>query len=216
MGKMITVMSVDDHALFSAGIEMLISAQTDMSYRGSISNPQIALQRIKAIKPEIVLLDIRMPVINGFELSKQIQNDASIANCKLIYISTHQDPKTLSDAIANGAKGYISKDSSPEILLDTIRHVSNGRLCFHQTPPVNEIPGSYTDINGKVKIDQLSNREREVFYLSTQGLSVKEISELLHLSEATVKSHVSKILTKLGLTSRIQLIAYAYRNNLVV
>lgn len=213
---MITVMSVDDHALFNAGIEMLISAQTDMSYRGSISDPQIALQRIKAIKPEIILLDIRMPVINGFELSKQIQNDASIGDCKLIYISTHQDPKTLSDAIANGAKGYISKDSSPEILLDTIRHVSNGRLCFHQTPPVNEIPGSYTDINGIVKIDQLSNREREVFNLSTQGLSVKEISERLHLSEATVKSHVSKILTKLELTSRIQLIAYAYRNNLVV
>ena len=215
MGKMITVMSVDDHALFSAGIEMLISAQTDMSYRGSISNPQIALQRIKAIKPEIVLLDIRMPVINGFELSKQIQNDASIANCKLIYISTHQDPKTLSDAIANGAKGYISKDSSPEILLDTIRHVSNGRLCFHQTPPVNELFENNSMIDGFVNLEKLSNRELEVFNLSANGLSIKEISDHLHLSDATVKSHISKVLSKLGFASRLQLIAFAHRNNLI-
>lgn len=215
MGKMITVMSVDDHALFSAGIEMLISAQTDMSYRGSISNPQIALQRIKAIKPEIILLDIRMPVINGFELSKQIQNDASIANCKLIYISTHQDPKTLSDAIANGAKGYISKDSSPEILLDTIRHVSNGRLCFHQTPPVNELFENNSMIDGFVNLEKLSNRELEVFNLSANGLSIKEISDHLHLSDATVKSHISKVLSKLGFASRLQLIAFAHRNNLI-
>lgn len=215
MGKMITVMSVDDHALFNAGIEMLISAQTDMSYRGSISDPQIALQRIKAIMPEIVLLDIRMPVINGFELSKQIQNDASIANCKLIYISTHQDPKTLSDAIANGAKGYISKDSSPEILLDTIRHVSNGRLCFHQTPPVNELFENNSMIDGFVNLEKLSNRELEVFNLSANGLSIKEISDHLHLSDATVKSHISKVLSKLGFASRLQLIAFAHRNNLI-
>lgn len=215
MGKMITVMSVDDHALFSAGIEMLISAQTDMSYRGSISNPQIALQRIKTIKPEIVLLDIRMPVINGFELSKQIQNDTSTADCKLIYISTHQDPKTLADAITNGAKGYISKDSSPEILLDTIRHVSNGQLCFHQTPLVDKIFDQNSTIDGIVNLEKLSIREVEVFNLSANGLSIKEISEHLHLSDATVKSHVSKVLSKLGFASRLQLIAFAHKNNLI-
>ena len=117
MRKQISVLSVDDHSLFSAGLELLISAQEDMLFSGSISNPEDALPGIRKIKPEIVLLDIRMPAINGFELGQRILKGIDTSDCKLIYISTYQDTKTLSEAIKLGAKGYISKDSSPELIL---------------------------------------------------------------------------------------------------
>lgn len=216
MAKPITVLSVDDHSLFSAGLELLISAQEDMLFIGSISNPEDALLGITRLKPEIVLMDIRMPSLNGFELGQQILRDTQTSNSKLIFISTHQDTKTLSEAIELGAKGYVSKDASPKILLEAIRRVSNGHLCFHQTPQADDMNFSNSDSNGTRQFRMLSKRETEIFHLAASGLSIKEISEKLHLSNATVKTHVSKILSKLGFASRIQLIAFAHKNNLVL
>ena len=210
---MIRVMLVDDQALFRAGIRMLVSSQPDMEVVAEAGNGQDALAVVTGSRPDVVLMDIRMPVMDGLTATAEILKKSDAP--RVVMLTTFDLDEAAARAIRQGASGFLLKDADPEFLLAAIRTVHSGssviaasatrELFAHFTEQAKPVPEQFA---------ALTDREREIFAFAARGLSNAEIAGREFLSEATVKTHISRILTKLALRDRVQLVVFAFEHGL--
>lgn len=214
--RRIRVIVVDDQPLFASGLAMLIEAQTDMECVGTASDGNEALELARATTPDIVLMDLRMPGLNGLEATHAMLagRDADDPP-RVIVLTTLRKDETVVQAIAAGASGFLTKDATPDEVLGTIRTVHGGTAVPPQALGLIGEIGVSAISRREETLSVLSPREREVFLLLARGLTNAEIAETAWVSEATVKSHIRSILQKLGLRSRVQVVVFAYENGLV-
>jgi DNA-binding NarL/FixJ family response regulator len=214
----IGVALVDDQPLFRAGIRMLIESQADMVVAGEAGGGEEAVQMSLAAEPDVILMDLRMPVLDGVAATRLILDDAGGAGRKvprIIALTTFNRDQAVVEAVHAGASGYLLKSAEPEFLIAAIRTVHSGyaviapgsvEALFRRSPEPLQPDFS--------ALDALSAREREVFHLAASGAATAEIAGSLFISDATVKSHLRSLLAKLGLRTRMQLIAFAYEHRL--
>jgi DNA-binding NarL/FixJ family response regulator len=219
----IRVMLVDDQALLRTGFRMVLQAQPDMEVVAEAGDGAEAVEVLRATKVDVVLMDVRMPRMDGVEATRQICGEGKDRESgpRVLILTTFDLDEYAFSALKAGASGFMLKDVPPGELLAAIRSVHSGdavvapsttrRLLDRFTPM---LPSSSTT-PGADGIDRLTEREREVLLLVAQGLSNGEIARKLVLSEATVKTHVGRILTKLDLRDRVQAVVLAYETGLV-
>lgn len=211
---------VDDQALFRAGIRMLVSSQPDLEFAGEAANGIEGIELAATARPDVILMDIRMPIMDGIESTRKIiaaAVESGLAPPRIIVLTTFDLDEAAARAIRGGASGFVLKDAEPEFLLAAIRTVHAGTAViaaaatrelfehFNDRPSAGSEPEEFAG---------LTPREKEIFRLTAKGLSNTEIAKHEFLSEATVKTHVSRILGKLGLRDRVQLVVYAFENRL--
>jgi DNA-binding NarL/FixJ family response regulator len=215
----IRVAVVDDQPLFSSGLRMLIEAQTDMECVGTALNGQEAVALTERGHPDIVLMDLRMPVMNGLDAIRTILAGPAVDEPpRVIVLTTIQKDEAVFHALQAGASAFLTKDATPDDVLATIRNVNAGHAITAPTDSlglVHEFARPQESPRREAALTTLSPREREVFLMVARGLSNAETADAAYLSEATVKSHVRSILHKLELRSRIHIVIFAYENNLV-
>jgi DNA-binding NarL/FixJ family response regulator len=214
VSERIRVALVDDQALFRAGIRMLVESQPDLAFVGEAAHGAEGVSLVASTAVDVVLMDIRMPVMDGIEATARILERSQPP--RVIVLTTFDLDEAAARAIRGGASGFVLKDADPEFLLAAIRtvHAGTAVIAAAQTrelverfaPSTPEVPESYT---------QLTERERGIFALAAQGLSNQEIAAHEFVSEATVKTHISRVLGKLGLRDRVQLVVFAYEHRLV-
>ena len=212
----IRIALADDQPLFSAGLKMILRSQPDMELVGEAVNGGAAVELVQATCPDVLLMDIRMPIMDGITATKTILEMSTGTATKIIVLTTIQHDEAVVRAIQAGAAGFLTKDTTPDFLLAAIRTVHSGHSVI--APAItNELLRDYTtpSSGNDAALADLSGRERDVFLLTAKGLGNAEIAASLVLSEATVKSHVGSILAKLKLKNRIQLVAFAYENNVL-
>ena len=210
---MIRVVLVDDQALFRAGVRMLVASQPDMDVVGEAGDGREALEVVTRTTPDVVLMDIRMPVMDGLTATAELLARPSAP--RVVMLTTFDLDEAAARAIQQGASGFLLKDAEPEFLLAAIRTVHAGSsviaaaatrdLFAHFTEQTKPVPPAFA---------ALTDREQEIFALAARGLSNSEIAAREYLSEATVKTHISRILTKLALRDRVQLVVFAFEHGL--
>lgn len=213
----ITVLIVDDQELMRMGLTMVLDAQDDLSVVGEASDGASALAKVDELKPDVVLMDVRMPGIDGVTATSRIVESNSEA--RVLVMTTFDLDEHVLGALKAGASGFLLKDTPPEDLVSAIRSIAGGDAVV--SPKVTRrllgrfISGDTTPTRDPAMLDALTDREREVLGLLATGLSNAEIAGSLVLSEATVKTHVGRVLTKLGLRDRVQAVVLAYETGLV-
>ncbi|MDH6181139.1 DNA-binding NarL/FixJ family response regulator [Microbacteriaceae bacterium SG_E_30_P1] len=215
----IRVTLVDDQALFRAGIRMLVSSQPDLQFVGEAGDGAEGIELARRERPDVVLMDIRMPVMDGIESTAGILAEAEAHpdwNPRIVVLTTFDLDEAAARAIRAGASGFLLKDTEPEFLLAAIRTVHGGTsvVAASATRDLWEHLGTHRQPPPPV-FDELTAREREIFLLAARGLSNAEIASREFLSEATVKTHISRVLAKLGLRDRVQVVVFAYEHGLV-
>jgi DNA-binding NarL/FixJ family response regulator len=216
----IRVALVDDQALFRAGIRMLVSSQPDLAFVGEAGNGVEGIALAAATTPDVVLMDIRMPVMDGIESTRRLLAAAAERGGRqprVIVLTTFDLDEAAARAIRGGASGFVLKDADPEFLLAAIRtvHAGTAVIAAAATRELFEHFDSRGASGEAPGFSDLTSREREIFALAAKGLSNAEIATTEFLSEATVKTHISRVLGKLELRDRVQLVVYAYENGLV-
>jgi len=215
---MINVVVVDDQAVVRSGLRTMLEAEPDIRVVGEADNGRAGIRVVKELQPAVVMLDIRMPELDGIAATKQIR--ASASDVGICILTNYGMDDLIYDALAAGASGFLVKTDSPERIITTVRAVAAGEFAlgtettaelitrFLQSPLPNP--------SARALVDSLTDREREVFDLVAQGLSNAEIARRLFLGEGTVKTHVAHILLKFGMRDRVQVVVFAHRNNLVM
>lgn len=215
---LIRVAIVDDQPLFSAGLEMLIEAQSDMVCVGTAIDGNEAVALNARERPDVVLMDLRMPGMNGLDATRTLLRDADDESAPhVIVLTTIRRDEVVYRALQAGASAFLTKDATPDKVLTTIREAHAGQLVPDASTTldlIHEFTGS-AQADPEELLRRLTPREREVCLLIASGLSNAEIADATYLSEATVKTHVRAILNKLDLRSRVQVVVFAYENNLV-
>lgn len=218
----IRVLIVDDQALFRSGIAMVINSQADLQVVGEAGTGHDALAVVEALNasdkgaPHIVLMDIRMPGLTGIDTTaKLVQQHPDI---RVIVLTTFDNDDNVYGALEAGASGFLLKDVEPERLLDDIRTVAQGNAVIAPSPTKRMIE-QFTALQHVESLPDcwatLTAREQEIVHRIGEGLSNHEIAEQLYISEATVKTHVSRILAKLDLRDRVQVVIFAFQHGLV-
>ncbi|ARJ50110.1 response regulator [Staphylococcus lutrae] len=202
---------VDDHFIVRQGLEFLLSTQPNIEVVGSYGNGQALLDdlAIATIEPELILVDLVMPEMNGITLIEKIK--AQHKKIKVLVLTSYVDEEHVMSAMQSGADGYEMKDVDPEALMRSIEQVLRGEKVIHKDAQhVME-----TVITKPHMLNKLSKRETEVLKEMAKGKTNKEIADTLYVSEKTIKTHVSHIFTKLGVTDRTQAAIYAMENHLI-
>lgn len=211
----VTVLLVDDQALVRAGFRMVIDSQPDLTVVGEAADGLDAVRQAQLLRPDLVVMDVRMAVMDGIEATRRIV--ASDGAPKVVMLTTFDLDEHAMDAIRAGASGFLLKNTPPEDMLAALRTVSAGdaviapsttrRLLDHFAPAL--------DPQAVRALEVLTEREREVLAAMAQGLTNAEIAAYLVVADSTVKTHVGRILTKLGARSRVQAVVLAYQAGLV-
>ncbi len=221
MSGPITVALVDDQALFRTGIRMLVSSQPDLRFAGEAANGVEAIALAESVRPDVILMDIRMPVLDGIQATEAILRAADArgdARPRIIVLTTFDLDEAATRAIRGGASGFLLKDADPEFLLAAIRTVHAGTSVIAAAATRELFEHFDSQAGGRTpppEFASLTAREHEIFLLAARGLSNSEIARGEFLSEATVKTHISRILSKLGLRDRVQLVVFAFENALI-
>ena len=215
MSEKIKVMLVDDEQLIRSGLKIMLETYPDIEVIHQAGNGREAFECCKIEVPDVVLMDIRMPVSTGIEGTKLIKE--AYPEVKIVMVTTFQDTEYIVEAMQYGASGYLLKDSSYEAIYDGIKVALSGKVVMDATVSEKLVmqPKAPTTIE-KTDISSfgLTEREIELIRLVSQGLNNKEISEALFLSEGTVKNIISTILSKLALRDRTQLVIFAYDHHI--
>ena len=216
---MTSVLIVDDQALVRVGLRKILEAEPEMNVAGEAADGADAVAEARRLRPDVVLMDIRMPVLDGIEATRRIARAQPAT--RVLMLTTFGLDSYVYDALRAGASGFMLKDAPPEEIAAAVRVVADGdallapavtrsvieEFARREPAPVPESPPA---------VDELTPREREVLDLLARGLSNPEICERLFISEATAKTHVARILQKLGLRDRVQAVIYAYESGLVI
>lgn len=212
----VRIVLVDDQALFRAGIRMVIDSQPDLEVVGEASDGREGIEVVRATRPDLVLMDVRMPVMDGLTATAEILRESDPP--RVVVLTTFDLDEAAARAIQRGASGFLLKDAEPEFLLSAVRTVHAGSAVI-AAQATRELFAHIAEGAGAEPVPAafaaLTEREQEIFALAATGLSNAEIAEREFLSEATVKTHISRILTKLALRDRVQLVVFAYRHGLV-
>lgn len=212
---MIRVVLVDDQELMRVGFRMVLGAQPDIDVVGEAANGSDAVRLAAELEPDVVLMDVRMPVLDGVEATKQI---VAAGGSRVLVMTTFDLDEYIYAALQNGASGFLLKDTPPDDLVSALRAVAGGDAVV--SPSVTRrLLDRFRDSGGGTRRDEsalnvLTEREREVLTLIARALSNTEIAGALFLSEATVKTHVGRILAKLNLRDRVQAVVLAYETGL--
>ncbi|OZD77498.1 DNA-binding response regulator [Rhodococcus sp. 05-339-2] len=212
----ITVVVVDDQELMRMGLNMVLEAQDDIEVVGEAADGASAVEAVARLAPAVVLMDVRMPGVDGVTATRTITESGSDA--KVLVMTTFDLDEHVLGALRAGASGFLLKDTPPEDLVSAIRSVAAGDAVV--SPKVTKrllsrfVAQTPSTTDASV-LDALTGREREVLVHLATGLSNAEIATALHLSEATIKTHIGRILTKLGVRDRVQAVVLAYETGLV-
>ena len=215
----VTIVLADDQELLRMGFRLVLEAQPDLEVAGEAGDGEQAVELVAALDPDIVLMDVRMPTMDGVEATRRIV--AQGARSRVIILTTFDLDEYAYSALRAGASGFLLKDAPPADLLSAIRAVARGDAVVapSTTKRLLESVADRLPDPGRTRptddLEQLTAREREVLVEVARGLSNAEIAETLVLAEATVKTHVGRILAKLALRDRVQLVIYAYDHGLV-
>jgi len=211
----ISVLIADDEALIRAGFRVLIDSAADLRVVGEARDGIEAVRQARALQPDVLLMDIRMPIMHGLEATKVILDDQAGPQTRILVVTTFDSDEHVFAALHAGASGFVLKDTPPEQLLEAIRVVARGDALL--TPSVTRrLIAEYTrrppgPAQSDAALAGLTAREREVLEQIAAGRSNAEIAAAMHLSVATVKTHVSRLLSKLGCRDRAQLVVVAYQ-----
>ncbi|MEU1880068.1 response regulator transcription factor [Streptosporangium sp. NPDC020072] len=215
----ITVALVDDEAMIRTGLRLVLSGEPDIEVVGEASDGAEALELVARTRPDVVLIDVRMPRMNGLEASHRLVRDHP--DSKVIVLTTFDEDEYVTAALRAGVSGFLLKVAPPEQLVTALRTVAAGDGLLDPAVTLRVIaafadwPASARDTGRPSELDTLTGRETDVLKLLARGLTNIQIAGRLHLGEATVKTHLSRILMKLGLTTRVQAAVYAYESGLV-
>ena len=206
---------VDDHTLFREGLRRLLESETDFQVVGEASDAIQALQKVREVHPDVVLMDIGMPGMSSFEAARLIEKNSP--GTRLIFLTMYEDEEYLLQSLDVGAAGYVLKDAPAPKLINAVREVHQGRKYL--SPQVlgkvvafrSPLQGSH----GQARSSTLTPREREVLKMIAEGNSVKEIASLLGLSIKTVEAHKFNLMRKLKIHNKAQLVTYAIRRKIV-
>jgi DNA-binding NarL/FixJ family response regulator len=221
MSAPIKVALVDDQDLFRTGIRMLVTSQPDLTFVGEAANGVDGIALAASARPDVILMDIRMPVMDGIESTEAILRAAEARGStrpRIIVLTTFDLDEAATRAIRSGASGFLLKDADPEFLLAAIRTVHAGTSVI-AAAATRELFQHFDSQSARTappaEFATLTSREHDIFLRAARGLSNSEIARGEFLSEATVKTHISRILSKLGLRDRVQLVVFAFENGLV-
>jgi DNA-binding NarL/FixJ family response regulator len=209
--KKIRVMLADDHAVVRHGFSMILAAEPDMEVIAEVSNGREALEVGEKLKPDVCVMDVTMPELNGIEATRRLS--AASPKTRVLALSMHKDSVYVREILRAGAKGYLLKDSSPKDFLKAVRTVAVGRGFL--SPEVSETVLDDYRKHVTNPIDLLTSREREVLQLIAESKTNKEIASALNLSVYTVEAHRGRIMEKLNLHSIGEIVRFAVRNGLI-
>jgi DNA-binding NarL/FixJ family response regulator len=216
---MIRVLLVDDHQLVRMGLRVLIDRETDMRVVGEAGNGRQALTQLRQSRPDVLLLDIRMPGMDGLQLLRHLAADPALRDVRVIVVTTFEIDRYVFEALRTGASGFVLKDTAPTELAHAIRVVAAGEALL--SPSVTRLLvttfaerwNAPATVDG---LDTLTDREREIAAWVATGSSNAEIADALFLSPATVRTHVARAMSKLDARSRAQLVVLAVRAGLTI
>jgi DNA-binding NarL/FixJ family response regulator len=218
---MIRVLLADDQALVRAGFRALLNAEPDIEVVAEAADGLAAVRLTQQTEPDVVLMDIRMPGVDGLEATRRIAADPALAGTRVVILTTFELDEYVFEALRTGASGFLVKDTEPVELLRGVRAVAAGDALL--SPSVTRrVIGEFATPGSRGRqaappqeLEQLTEREREVMVLVAEGLSNDEIAARLVISPATAKTHVSRAMVKLGARDRAQLVVYAYEAGLI-
>jgi DNA-binding NarL/FixJ family response regulator len=199
---MIQLLLVDDQGIIREGLRSLLEAKTDLQIVGEAENGQMAVELAFSLKPDVVLMDVRMPIMDGVAATRILTEKAP--DIKVLVLTTFDDDEYVMQAIRCGAKGYLLKDTPSTELADAIRAVHKGYTQFGPGLIEKTLGGTPSSVEPPPEFAQLTPREQEVLQLIAKGCSNREIAEQLYISERTVKNHVNSVLRRLNLRDRTQ------------
>ena len=215
---MIRVLLADDQALVRAGFRALLDADDEIDVVGEAGDGDEAVRLAVSLVPDVVLMDIRMPGVDGLDATRRISNDERLADVRVVVLTTFDLDEYVFEALRSGASGFLVKDTEPAELVQAVRAVARGdallspgvtRRLVEEFATRAKTPAPAGDL------DRLTDREREVVALVAEGLSNEDIAARLIVSPATAKTHVSRAMVKLGVRDRAQLVVLAYESGLV-
>ena len=216
---MTRVVLVDDQALVRGGLRALLEAEPDLEIVGEAADGEAAVTTVKTTKPDVVLMDIRMPGVDGLEATRRIAEDPALESVRILMLTTFEIDEYVFEALRVGASGFLLKDEEPTELLRAVRVVANGDSLL--SPSVTRrvvetfATGPQPNAPAREQLEELTEREREIVALVGTGLSNQEIAEHLVISPATARTHVSRAMLKLQARDRAQLVVFAYEAGLV-
>ncbi|MEV8015830.1 response regulator transcription factor [Streptomyces sp. NPDC086554] len=215
---MIRVLLADDQSLVRAGFKALLDAQRDIEVAGEAADGEEAVRMVRELRPDVVLMDIRMPLLDGLAATRRITDEPDLDGVKVVMLTTFELDEYVFEAIRSGASGFLVKDTEPEELLRAVRAVVDGDALL--SPGVTrrliaEFAARSKEPAAAEPLGELTEREREVMALVGIGLSNEEIARRLVVSPLTAKTHVSRTMVKLGARDRAQLVVLAYESGLV-
>jgi DNA-binding NarL/FixJ family response regulator len=216
MKKPIRILLADDHTIVRQGLARLLEEQPDLRIVGEAINGQAVVDMALELVPDIIIMDIAMPLLNGIEAAKRVRK--SLPDCKILILSMYSHEHYIHQLLETGISGYLLKDSSGQDIIKAIKAAMKNETFL--SPSISlKVKESYLSPQKKNtredRYESLSNREREVFQHIAEGFSTKQITEMLCISTSTVKSHRANIMEKLGLTSPVQLGRFAIKLGLV-
>jgi DNA-binding NarL/FixJ family response regulator len=214
----IRVLLADDQALVRAGFRALIDSEDDLEVVGEADDGYQAIDRAERHRPDVVLMDIRMPRLDGIEATRRIASDPELDPVRVIILTTFETDEHVFEAIRAGASGFLVKDTEPAELLQAIRVVAGGNALLSPRITrrlIEEFAATVPTRGSQEGLAGLTEREREVMALVANGLSNDEIAERLFVSPATAKTHVSRVMSKLDARDRAQVVVTAYETGLV-
>ena len=211
------VLIADDQSLVRAGFRLILESQPDLEVAGEAADGEEAVAAVRRLHPDVVLMDVRMPRLDGLEAARIVLEDGA-AQCRVIMLTTFDLDEYVYNALRAGASGFLLKDVTPDQLIAAVRLVRAGDALLApsitrrliERYAAGRAPGSH-----RREIDSLTEREADVLRLMARGLGNQEIAEKLFVSEATVKTHVAHVLDKLGVENRVQAVVAAYESGLV-
>jgi DNA-binding NarL/FixJ family response regulator len=214
----IRVAVADDQALVRLGLRVLLESEDDVEMVGEATDGREAVELARRERPDVVLMDVRMPVMDGLEALRAITEDSELAATRVVVLTTFELDEYVFDALRSGASGFLIKDSEPADILRAIRVVAQGESLLSPTVTrrvIGEFAGRPAPRRTPVpSLDPLTEREREVVALVAEGLSNDEIAERLVVSPATVRTHVGRAMSKLDARDRAQLVVFAFQSGL--
>ncbi|MCX5254317.1 response regulator transcription factor [Streptomyces canus] len=215
---MIRILLADDQRLVRAGFRSILADEDDIEVVGEAADGQAAVSACHELRPDVVLMDIRMPGMDGLEASRAIAGDERLASVKVVILTTFDLDDYVYGALRAGATGFLVKDTEPEELLQAVRVAARGDALISPSVTrrlIAEFAGRAKGPQPDPRLDALTEREREVMQLVAAGLTNDEIAARLVLAPSTAKTHVSRIMSKLGARDRSQVVVLAYESGLV-